>query len=241
MLQYMAETLPSPVTAERPYFAPFRPISFLSRRLRGPFLGLVSLGALAALTLLLNLHYPSSYISNDLFFLQDLPIALKPEVDWYPPRFYEWHDKEKQLPQHDPDLPYPQGREGRYVRFSNQVWGALSTVLQLSRLHDQAKTYIRPRMGQRDAGIAVECPPCIRCQTNVRPSITIIFVSCPRALTHYLTRSFFFDPPSYVFENYTWDKTVSGDFSNYKGKRIPARVPLTALLSGARRLCALIR
>jgi hypothetical protein len=52
--------------------------------------------------------------------LKDLP---KPEGGRLPPRFYEWHDREKQLPQHDPDLPYPQGREGRYIRFSNQVWG----------------------------------------------------------------------------------------------------------------------
>jgi hypothetical protein len=35
----------------------------------------------------------------------------------------------------------------------------------------------------------------------------------------------------YVFENYTWEKT-SGDFSSFNGKPIPARVPLTALLSG---------
>jgi hypothetical protein len=35
----------------------------------------------------------------------------------------------------------------------------------------------------------------------------------------------------YVFDNYTWDRT-SGDFSTFNGKPIPARVPLTALLSG---------
>ena len=43
----------------------------------------------------------------------------------------------------------------------------------------------------------------------------------------------------YVFDNYTWDKT-SGDFSTFNGKPIPARVPLTALLSGllpSTRLC----
>ena len=42
------------------------------------------------------------------------------------------------------------------------------------------------------------------------------------------TQLFFF---RYVFENYTWDK-IPGDFSSFNGKRIPARVPLTALLSG---------
>src|SRR5712675_1523312 len=40
-----------------------------------------------------------------------------------------------------------------------------------------------------------------------------------------------FPSTSYAFENYTWDKGES-DFSNYKGKPIPARVPLTALISG---------
>jgi len=35
----------------------------------------------------------------------------------------------------------------------------------------------------------------------------------------------------YAFENYTWDKG-EGDFSQFKGKPIPARVPLTALISG---------
>jgi len=37
----------------------------------------------------------------------------------------------------------------------------------------------------------------------------------------------------YVFDNYTWDKEP-GDFStfSFNGKLIPARVPLTALLSG---------
>jgi hypothetical protein len=36
---------------------------------------------------------------------------------------------------------------------------------------------------------------------------------------------------SYVFDNYTWERTP-GDFSSYNGKPIPARVPLTALISG---------
>ena len=35
----------------------------------------------------------------------------------------------------------------------------------------------------------------------------------------------------YVFNNYTWDKGPR-DFSTFNGKQIPARVPLTALLSG---------
>ncbi|KAF8645181.1 hypothetical protein AX16_008008 [Volvariella volvacea WC 439] len=33
-------------------------------------------------------------------------------------RLREWEDN---LPQHNPDLPYPEGRTGRYVKFSNQI------------------------------------------------------------------------------------------------------------------------
>jgi hypothetical protein len=42
-----------------------------------------------------------------------------------------------------------------------------------------------------------------------------------------------------VFENYTWEKTP-GDFSHFNDKPIPARVPLTALLSGAPRFPRLL-
>ena len=55
--------------------------------------------------------------------------------------------------------------------------------------------------------------------------------SSPSLAAHVI--SSFSQSGSYVFENYTWDKTVSGDISSFNGKKIPARVPLTALLSGA--------
>jgi hypothetical protein len=35
------------------------------------------------------------------------------------------------LPQHNPNLPYPQGREGRYIRFTNQGCCASSFALFL--------------------------------------------------------------------------------------------------------------
>jgi hypothetical protein len=111
----------SPVTVDS-----FRPLSFVLRRFHGPLFVLFVLGAIV---LLFQLNHFSSSTQNDLLvFLQDL---LQPE-GWYPPRFYEWHVQEKQLPQHDPDLPYPQGREGRYIRFSNHVWGAFRSWRQVS-------------------------------------------------------------------------------------------------------------
>uniref|UniRef100_D8Q122 Expressed protein n=1 Tax=Schizophyllum commune (strain H4-8 / FGSC 9210) TaxID=578458 RepID=D8Q122_SCHCM len=36
---------------------------------------------------------------------------------------------------------------------------------------------------------------------------------------------------SFVFDNYTWDRTPE-DYSSFNGKKIPARVPLSALISG---------
>lgn len=38
-----------------------------------------------------------------------------------PPRWDELKGWEKNLPQHNIDLPAPEGRDGRYVRFSNQI------------------------------------------------------------------------------------------------------------------------
>ncbi|KAI0032867.1 hypothetical protein K488DRAFT_85461 [Vararia minispora EC-137] len=36
-----------------------------------------------------------------------------------PPNYYEWHERENAMPQNNLNLPPPQGRRGRYVRFNN--------------------------------------------------------------------------------------------------------------------------
>ncbi|KAF9647022.1 hypothetical protein BDM02DRAFT_3180749 [Thelephora ganbajun] len=45
----------------------------------------------------------------------------------YPPNYAEWHKFEVALPQHNQSLPFPEGKEGRYVYFSEHVktagWG----------------------------------------------------------------------------------------------------------------------
>jgi hypothetical protein len=38
-----------------------------------------------------------------------------------PPKYEGLHKWEANLPQHDLDLPFPEGRTGRYVKFSNQI------------------------------------------------------------------------------------------------------------------------
>ncbi|KAI0270425.1 hypothetical protein BC834DRAFT_818943 [Gloeopeniophorella convolvens] len=80
-------------------------------------------------------------------FLVGLP---PPERSILPPKFYAWYDREKQLPQHNADLPYPQGRDGRYVRFSNLVtgsgWGNVmqELVLNTHLAYLSERTYVFP-------------------------------------------------------------------------------------------------
>lgn len=58
-----------------------------------------------------------------IFWLKFASIAVQvmtcdsdPPPDWN--WLYEWEDN---LPQHNLDLPFPEGKEGRYVHFANQV------------------------------------------------------------------------------------------------------------------------
>lgn len=41
-----------------------------------------------------------------------------------PPDYRAWHEFELALPQNNPDLAYPQGKAGKYVRVSNHVTSA---------------------------------------------------------------------------------------------------------------------
>jgi hypothetical protein len=121
------QILPTPATVplEKRPSSPFLPHQILPRRLRCHFFGLL---ILATIALFFHYNYYSAFTSSSddlLDFLSGLP---QPEGGDHPPRFYEWHDREKLLPQHNPDLPYPQGREGRYIRFSNQLFGMSSSI-----------------------------------------------------------------------------------------------------------------
>ncbi|KAI0277581.1 hypothetical protein BGY98DRAFT_979166 [Russula aff. rugulosa BPL654] len=173
MLRF-AQSLPAPVAVspEKRQSTPFRPRSILPRRFRGHFFGLLFLATIAFF-----FHYNRSSTSTSnsgdpddlLSYLHGLP---KPEGGSDPPRFYEWHDREKGLPQHNVNLPYPQGREA----ICGLGWGnAMQEMLFNAHL-----AYLSKR--------------------------------------------------TYVFDNYTWDRTP-GDFSKFADNKIPARVPLTALVS----------
>ena len=162
LMHRFAQNLPAPVTVplEKRQSSPFRPRSLLPRRLRCHFFGLLFLATVA---FIFRYNHSSTSSVNDpddlLSYLRGLP---EPEGGSNPPRFYEWHDREKRLPQHDVNLPYPQGREGRYIRFSNQVWGALSFFF-IPRLRRSPNVITRligwPIIGQASAGAM----PCKRC------------------------------------------------------------------------------
>ena len=47
----------------------------------------------------------------------------------YPPDYAEWHKLEKALPQHNQNLSFPEGKEGRYVYFSEHVKSASIRIL----------------------------------------------------------------------------------------------------------------
>ncbi|KAI0270423.1 hypothetical protein BC834DRAFT_967222 [Gloeopeniophorella convolvens] len=165
--------LPGPATSKPPAGCASALKGLLPRRLR-------LVHALVALPFCLAV-----FVAHRLFWADELAPYLKglppPELGPLPPRFYEWHEREKQLPQHNADLPYPQGKHGRYVRFSNLVigsgWGNVMQELVLN------------------------------------------------AHLAYMSKR------TYVFHNFTWDGRPE-DYSEFNGKSIPARVPLTALITG---------
>ncbi|VDB96819.1 unnamed protein product [Peniophora sp. CBMAI 1063] len=99
-----------------------------------------------------------------------------------PPDYHEWHEREVALPQNNLDLPPPQGRQGRYIRFQNHIthvgWGnAMQEMIVNNHLAYRSN----------------------------------------RIFTMY---------------NYTWDKYTKRDYSTFGDKKIPARIPISALVSG---------
>ena len=128
--------LPGPVSfVEKSVIYPFRvpvpSISTVPRRTRGFFLIFIII-ALALFYFHVIDISTGTTVPDDLApFLQGLPPS---EGGSLPPRFYEWHEREKRLPQHNLELPYPQGREGRYIRFSNQIFGAHTPLCTLAYL-----------------------------------------------------------------------------------------------------------
>lgn len=138
------------------------------RYTRIAFFALVALAVLAL--------FRTTSTADIVPYVEDLP-----EFHIYPPLYEKYHARELQLPQHDPDLPLPEGREGKYIWMANHVhasgWGNAMQELLLN-------SYLAYGSGR-----------------------------------------------SFVFDNYTWNRDGS-DYTDYNGKLIPSRIPLSAIMSG---------
>jgi hypothetical protein len=216
------KSLPSPVTR-------LRVRSFHSRRLRNPFYLLLFLALLVLLYLLLYAS-PRAHSDEDiLFYLRGLP---KPERGPNPPLFYEWHDREKRLPQHNPDLPYPQGRQGRYLRFASQGNSALFIPNRATQVSHSPMTATGAGFGNIMQEIFFNAH-----LASLSKRMYVLFHALPISI-HYLL---YFTSPrihasvffiSYTFENYTLDVNPNVEYTNFEGEKVAARVPLTAVVGG---------
>lgn len=69
----------------------------------------------------------------------------------YPPDYAEWHEIEEALPQHNENLTFPEGKEGRYVYFSEHVKSKFILIqFPTCILEDSASNY--PILQQRRGG-----------------------------------------------------------------------------------------
>jgi len=218
------KSLPRPVIGEKQRSSRLRARSIIFHRLRNLLLFL----ALLALLYLLRVYTsPRSDSGEDiLVYLRGLP---NPERGPNPPLFYEWHDRERRLPQHNLDLPYPQGREGRYIRFASQGNCALFIPNRATHVFHSPMTGTGAGFGNIMQEIFLNAHLALLSKRmyvlfHARLHfgfITFVFVS------HHLV--FFV---SYTFENYTVDKNPNVKYTNFKGEKVAARVPLTAMIGG---------
>ncbi|KAF8895225.1 hypothetical protein BD779DRAFT_1498249 [Infundibulicybe gibba] len=99
---------------------------------------LVLLGV--SLTLFIYVARPSSL----RFRIAPLIVDTTPVVNPHPPSYEKLRKWEDNLPQHNLDLPFPEGRHGRYIKFANQIkmlgWNnVLNEVLMNAHLAYESK------------------------------------------------------------------------------------------------------
>lgn len=65
------------------------------------------------------------------FFLVPLLLALAILWNGVPPNYHDIRQYEKRLPQHNLTFPWPEGKQGKYLRFPQHLWGhGLNNILQ---------------------------------------------------------------------------------------------------------------
>ncbi|THH30232.1 hypothetical protein EUX98_g3946 [Antrodiella citrinella] len=111
---------PEPLLPKDSVHQPLRTRPVFNRRVyRFLLLTLVLFASLAALSNVVKLHRA----------IRVSPESTSADRDEspLPPLYEDYYMREKQLPQHDPDLPYPEGRTGKYIAMENIVvlsgWG----------------------------------------------------------------------------------------------------------------------
>jgi hypothetical protein len=62
-----------------------------------------------------------SFDKPDQLFVYPRGIFFTGKINARPPAYKSHFEQEQNLPQHSLDLPFPEGRQGRYVKFKNQV------------------------------------------------------------------------------------------------------------------------
>jgi len=91
-------------------------------------------GVLATLSLLYGARWDDQFTPDwSPFAPGPQPRNTTPAVDLasspnYPPDYAEWHEIEEALPQHNQNLSFPEGKEGRYVYFSEHVKSASISI-----------------------------------------------------------------------------------------------------------------
>ena len=139
-----------------------------------------------------------------------------------PPLYPKYRLRELALPQHNLDLPYPEGKDGKYLWISEHVHGmshSTSTPLQPG-FYVPNFFLNRLRVGQRFAGTLRQCFACISFTQSV--SLLLSFIPASQTYT---------SVPSFVFDNYTWERE-GPPYSRFNGKLIPSTIPMTVQIAG---------
>ncbi|KAI5118056.1 hypothetical protein M0805_005902 [Coniferiporia weirii] len=118
--------------AEKPYRTWLKPLlGYPRRHIRFCLVALVFISGIGLL-------WSAGLISSPVIVIQNSLHFTTKESD-LPPLYEDWYELERNLPQHNESLPYPEGAQGRYFFASNHVWGlgfnnALQEQLFLSHL-----------------------------------------------------------------------------------------------------------
>lgn len=115
--------LPLPISEKHSHSGRFFPFRWLTRRVSRTILFIFTvLAILTCLRIFVTLPQPDP---------QEEEVTPDP---LFPPLYSKYHEAELAYPQHNPDLPYPEGREGKYIWMANHVHGELYPAKPAERL-----------------------------------------------------------------------------------------------------------